>query len=214
MLYYSYKSKWEGVGLIGMAYKNQEVMTFKKYSTWDEQKRCEVLDGKIINMAPSPLPEHQEISMQLSIEIGSYLRDRNCSVFAAPIDVYLFEDSNENWIDENVRNWLIPDLIIVCDPNKIKRSKIVGAPDLVVEIISPSTAKIDRLDKRLAYQRAGVKEYWIVDPANQIIEVYLLKNHSLELHNVYSRENSITVQILENLTLDLSIIFPRQGNGN
>ena len=197
---------------MSMAEKNQEMMTYKKYITWNDQKSCEVLDGKIISMAPSPLPEHQEVSMQLSIEFGSYLRNRNCSVFAAPIDVYLFEGSNKKWISENVKNWLIPDLIIVCDPNKVKRNKIVGAPDLVVEIISPSSAKIDRLDKRLAYQKAGVKEYWIIDPANQIVEVYLLKNHSLELHNVYSRENAIPVQVLEDLTIDLSIIFPEREN--
>ncbi|PAV28040.1 endonuclease [Virgibacillus profundi] len=188
-------------------------MTYKEYITWNEEERCEVLDGKIISMAPSPIPEHQDISMQLSIEIGTYLRGKTCKTFAAPIDVYLFQDSNKKWIDENVRNWLIPDLIVVCDPNKIKQNKILGAPDFVVEIISPSSAKIDRLDKRLAYQRAGVKEYWIIDPANQIIEVYLLKGQTLELNNVYNRGDFVSVQVLESLTIDTTILFPeRTGN--
>ncbi|MDA7026445.1 Uma2 family endonuclease [Bacillus sp. CLL-7-23] len=78
-----------------------------------------------------------------------------------------------------------------------------GAPDLVIEIISPATAKIDRLDKRLTYQRSGVKEYWIVDPANQSVEVYLLENGILELNNVYSREDSVLVHILKGLTIHL-----------
>ncbi|TCP29039.1 Uma2 family endonuclease [Scopulibacillus darangshiensis] len=194
---------------MGVADDNKKIMTYKEYATWEDE-RCEVLDGKVISMAPSPLPEHQDISMQLSIDIGTYLRGKTCKVFAAPIDIYLFEDSHEKWIDENVRNWVIPDLIVVCDPNKIRRSKILGAPDLVVEIISPSSAKIDRMDKRLAYQQSGVKEYWIIDPANQIAEVYLLKKRLLQLHNVYNREQHIPVHIFEEFTIDLGGVFPNR----
>src|SRR5699024_2244184 len=145
-----------------------------------------------------------------SIEFGSYLRGKTCKAYAAPIDVYLFEDASQEWMDDRVRNWLIPDLIVVCDPNKIKRNKIIGAPDLVIEIISPSSAKIDRMDKRLAYQQAGVNEYWIIDPANQIVEVYLLKGRSLELANVYDKGDVVPVHVLENLTIDLRNVFPVQ----
>lgn len=183
-------------------------VSYKEYANWKEGEYCEVLDGKIISMAPSPLPEHQSISMQLSIEFGSYLRGKECNVFAAPIDVYLFEDYRKEWIDEHVRNWVIPDLIVICDKNKVKKSKIIGSPDMVIEIISPSTAKIDRMDKRLAYGKAGVKEYWIIDPANQLVEVYLLENGTLELKNVYSREDSIIVHVLKDLSIDLKNIFP------
>src|SRR5699024_7760888 len=107
-------------------------------------------------------------------------------------------------------NWLIPDLIVVCDPDKIKQNRILGAPDLVVEIISPSSAKIDRMDKRLAYQWSGVREYWIIDPANQIIEAYLLKGHALELDNVYNRKDFVPVHVLENLTINTALIFPER----
>jgi len=193
---------------MGIPEKKQTPMTYKEYATWPEGKRCEVLDGKIISMAPSPTPEHQAVSMQLSIEFGSYLRGKDCSVLAAPIDVYLFEDYQKEWIDEKVRNWVCPDLIVVCDKNKIQKNRIVGAPDLVVEILSPATAKIDRMDKRLAYGRAGVKEYWIVDPANQLVEVYLLEETgALELHGVYSRDDSVSVHVLKELVIDLRNIF-------
>ncbi|WP_373893647.1 Uma2 family endonuclease [Virgibacillus natechei] len=195
---------------MGFADENQKAMTYKEYLSWDDGERCEVLDGQIISMAPSPIPEHQDISMQLSIEFGSFLRGKTCKTFAAPIDVYLFEDANKEWMDSHVKNWLIPDLIVVCEPNKIKRNKIIGAPDLVVEIISPSSAKTDRMDKRLAYQQAGVREYWIIDPANQIVEVYLLKGHSLELDNVYDKEDSISVNVFENFTIDFRKVFPVQ----
>ena len=183
-------------------------MTYKEYATWPEGKRCEVLDGKIISMAPSPTTEHQSVSIQLSIEFGSYLRGKDCSVFAAPIDVYLFEDYQKEWIDEKIRNWVCPDLVVICDKNKIQKNRIIGAPDLVVEILSPATAKIDRMDKRLAYGRAGVKEYWIVDPANQLVEVYLLEETgTLELHGVYSRDDSVSVHVLKELVIDLRNIF-------
>jgi len=187
--------------------QNPKKITYKEYATWAEGKKCEVLDGVIISMAPSASPKHQEISMQLSIEFGSYLRGKRCKVFAGDIDVYLFEDT-KGWHSEKVKNWVIPDMVIVCDPDKIKKHGIVGAPDFALEILSPSSAKIDRMDKRWAYSKAGVKEYWIVDPANQLVEVYLLKEGVLELENVYTKEDSVHVHVLENLYIDLANIFP------
>lgn len=187
--------------------QSPEKLTYKEYATWAEGKRCEVLGGAIISMDPSVSPKHQEVSMQLSIEFGSYLRGKRCKVFAGDIDVYLFEDK-KGWDSEKVKNWVIPDMVIVCDPDKIKKHGIVGAPDFALEILSPSSAKIDRMDKRWAYSKAGVKEYWIVDPANQLVEVYLLKEAVLELENVYTKEDSVHVHVLENLNIDLANIFP------
>ena len=187
--------------------QSPEKLTYKEYATWAEGKRCEVLDGVIISMDPSVSPKHQEVSMQLSIEFGSYLRGKRCKVFAGDIDVYLFEDK-KGWDSEKVKNWVIPDMVIVCDPDKIKKHGIVGAPDFALEILSPSSAKIDRMVKRWAYSKAGVKEYWIVDPANQLVEVYLLKEAVLELENVYTKEDSVHVHVLENLNIDLANIFP------
>ncbi|WP_368993607.1 Uma2 family endonuclease [Caldifermentibacillus hisashii] len=187
--------------------QSPEKLTYKEYATWAEGKRCEVLGGVIISMDPSVSPKHQEVSMQLSIEFGSYLRGKRCKVFAGDIDVYLFEDK-KGWDSEKVKNWVIPDMVIVCDPDKIKKHGIVGAPDFALEILSPSSAKIDRMDKRWAYSKAGVKEYWIVDPANQLVEVYLLKEAVLELENVYTKEDSVHVHVLENLNIDLANIFP------
>ncbi len=106
---------------MGSREKEQAPMTYKEYATWPEGKRCEVLDGNIISMAPSPTPEHQSISLQLSIEFGMYFRGKDCRVLAAPIDVYLFEDHRKGWMDENVRNWVCPDLVVICDKNKIQK---------------------------------------------------------------------------------------------
>lgn len=187
--------------------QSPEKLTYKEYATWAEGKRCEVLGGVIISMDPSVSPKHQEVSMQLSIEFGSYLRGKRCKVFAGDIDVYLFEDK-KGWDSEKVKNWVIPDMVIVCDPDKIKKHGIVGAPDFALEILSPSSAKIDHMVKRWAYSKAGVKEYWIVDPANQLVEVYLLKEGVLELENVYTKEDSVHVHVLENFNIDLANIFP------
>lgn len=206
-MYNQYKIRRQ-VEDMGSPEKEQAPMTYKEYATWPEGKRCEVLDGNIISMAPSPTSEHQSVSLQLSIEFGMHLRGKDCRVLAAPIDVYLFEDHRKGWMDENVRNWVCPDLVVICDKNKIQKNRIVGAPDLVVEILSPATAKIDRMDKRIAYERAGVKEYWIVDPANQVVEVYLRgKTGRLELHGVYNRDDAVLVHVLKDFVIDLRNIF-------
>src|SRR5699024_5837788 len=104
----------------------------------------------------------------------------------------------------------IHDIIGVCDPNKTKQNRLLGAPDLVVEIISPSSAKIDRMDNRLAYQWSGVRDYWIIEPANQIIEAYLLKGHAVLLDNVYNRKDFVLVLVLENHTINTALIFPER----
>nr|WP_233134468.1 Uma2 family endonuclease [Geobacillus sp. 46C-IIa] len=111
-------------------------------------------------------------------------------------------------MDENVRNRVCPDLVVICDKNKIQKNRIVGAPDLVVEILSPATAKIDRMDKRIAYERAEVKEYWIVDPANQVVEVYLReKTGKFELRGVYNGDDAVSVHVWEDFFIDLRNIF-------
>lgn len=99
--------------------------------------------------------------------------NNKCVALPVPIDVCLF--ANKEIETTDIKDWVRPDLIVVCDENKIGNKNITGAPDLVVEVLSPSTAKNDRLIKFNSYEKAGVKEYWIVDPYNQTIEVYLLE---------------------------------------
>ncbi len=121
------------------------------------------------------------------------------------MDVCLF--ATETTKEENIFDWVQPDLCIACDRNKIKDKNIVGAPDLVIEVLSPASARNDRRIKFKSYEKTGVKEYWIVDPANMFVEVYQLQENSFKQTGIYEQGDSITVGIFPELKIDLSHIF-------
>lgn len=179
--------------------------SYADYLSWDDGVLCEVIDGVIINMSPSPTPQHQKIITELTTEFGLFLRDKKCVAFPAPIDVCLF--ANNQTKDKDIKDWVQPDLIVVCDESKIGEKNIFGAPELVIEVLSPSTAKNDRLIKYNSYEKAGVKEYWIVDPFNQTIEVYLLENGAYIRSGVYFKDDILKVHLLADFQIDLSLIF-------
>lgn len=143
--------------------RNSRDHTVEEWRTWEG--RWELIHGVAYDMTPAPSPEHQRVSMKLSLGIGMALADAkqkagggDCECFAAPIDLYL----------PGQQSVYQPDLLIVCDPAKIAPHGIVGAPDLIVEILSPSTASRDNVKKRWAYAAAGIPEYLIVDPSEQV----------------------------------------------
>ena len=136
--------------------------------------RMELIEGKVVMMSPRPRIEHARACGRIYRQFGNYLDGKYCEAFGDGVDVY---------IDE--RNHFIPDVMIVCNPDIIKDDAIYGAPDLVVEVLSPSTSKNDRTTKKDVYERAGVKEYWLVDTWGKSIEVYLLKQGHLRLDETY-----------------------------
>jgi len=156
--------------------------TFADILTWDESDRIEIINGEAFMMAP-PSRIHQEIMMELSAQLHEYLRGKHCKVYPAPFGVRLFEEDGD--YPEDVDTMVEPDISVVCDPGKVKFDGIHGAPDLVVEVLSPSTMRNDRMRKKEGYQACGVREYWLVDPENRTIEQYLLQEGKLELNMVY-----------------------------
>lgn len=141
--------------------------TYSEYLQINDDIRYEVIDGYIYHMAPSHNVKHQMISLKISTEFSIYLRNKACSVIPG-IDVSL-EGATET---TEMKEWFRPDISIICDQDKMKENHIAGAPDLIVEILSKSTAKADKMVKFNRYQAAGVKEYWIVDPAYETVDVY------------------------------------------
>ncbi|MCL2055330.1 MAG: Uma2 family endonuclease [Oscillospiraceae bacterium] len=137
---------------------------------WEEK-----LDGKIVLMSPRPITNHGIVAGNIYRIFGNFLKGKPCKAFMDGIDVHLTE-----------KDTVIPDAIIVCNRDYIKHDGIYGAPDLIVEILSPSTAKNDKGYKKNLYEKCGVREYWIVDTANKSVEVYLLKDGRYELDEVYS----------------------------
>lgn len=179
--------------------------SYADYLQWDEDVRCEAFDGVIVNMTPAPTPKHQMIQVELSVEFGSFLRGKEYQLFTAPIDVCLF--ATKETADKDVKDWVQPDLFIVCDQNKIEEKRIIGAPDLIIEILSPSTARNDRLIKYNKYEEAGVKEYWIVDPHHETVEVFLLKDHTFHRAGVFTKNDVAPVSIFDNFEVKLCNVF-------
>lgn len=135
----------------------------------------ELLDGKIFYMSPRPAINHNKALSNIFSIFYNYLKGKDCIPFSDGVDVFLDDKNN-----------VIPDVMIVCDPSIIKEDGIYGVPDLIVEVLSPTTANNDRGYKKSLYIKYKVKEYWIVDINSKAVEVYLLKNDALELNNIYS----------------------------
>lgn len=181
--------------------------TYEDLLGWDDGYRYELYDGIPVYM-DSPSDTHQAISMELSRQLANYLVGKKCRVFSAPFDVRLFEKPGDRPGD--VDTVVQPDLMVVCDPDKLDRHGIHGAPDLVVEITSPSTQRYDRLVKLNLYQRAGVREYWIVDPENRCVQVLTLTKGLLLPCEVYEERQTAKVGVLEGCEIDLATVFPER----
>ena len=180
--------------------------TFADCLTWEEDERIEIIDGEAVMMAP-PSRTHQEISGALFAQLYNFLEGKKCRVYAAPFAVRLFERDGE--APESVDTMVEPDLSVVCDSDKLDDHGCKGAPDLVIEILSPSTRRHDRLVKLGLYQRAGVREYWIVDPENKAVQVFLQEGGgSLQIHEDYGREDVAKVNVLNGCFVELSKVFP------
>nr|WP_018132011.1 Uma2 family endonuclease [Effusibacillus pohliae] len=191
-----------------MAIKREEVpkrpANYAEYLLTPEGERWEIIEGIPYNMTPAPSTEHQRIIGNLHGEFYSYLKGKPCSAFVAPFDVRLLADGKA---DDQVKNVVQPDISIICDPNKIDEKGCLGAPDLIVEVLSPSTAKKDRSEKLRLYRLAGVREYWIVDPLNKTVEVYDWTQHRFAEAQVYGAEDRIQVAIFDDLVIDLGDVF-------
>ena len=181
--------------------------TYADYLTWPENERWELINGLPYNMTPAPSTEHQRISRELVLQFAGYLAGKTCEVFYSPFDVRL-PLAHEN--DKEIETVVQPDLAIICDRSKLDKRGCKGAPDLIIEIISPATAKKDMQEKFLVYERSGVKEYWLVFPSDSVIDVYALnENDKYERTGLYQYPDKIKVGILADLDIDLGLVFSK-----
>lgn len=148
------------------------VYTYADYLLWKLEERVELFKGKIFKMSPAPNVKHQKISRNLTIEIGCLFKHKSCQLFSAPFDVRLPQNKG----DEQIFTVVQPDLCIICDPEKLDERGCIGAPDLVIEILSPGNSKKEMKNKFELYEEAGVREYWVVHPTEENVLVYVLEN--------------------------------------
>ena len=156
-----------------------------------EGQRAELIDGQIYDMAP-PSPMHQELVMELSATLRDYIKKNGgpCKVYPAPFAVFLNEDD---------RNYVEPDISVICDPSKVDNRGYQGAPDFIIETVSPSSQRMDYLTKFFKYRTAGVREYWIVNPLQRTVQVYSFEG--TEDSTQYSFDDEITVTIYGDLKI-------------
>ncbi|MFK8284764.1 Uma2 family endonuclease [Capnocytophaga canis] len=149
------------------------VYTYADYLLWKFEERVELLKGKIFKMSPAPSLKHQKISMNLSGLLWQFLRGKKCQLFSAPFDVRLPKKDEKG---DNIHTVVQPDLCIICDESKLDERGCIGAPDLIIEILSPGNSKKEMKNKFELYQESGVEEYWIVNPTDENILVNVLED--------------------------------------
>ncbi|TCT23834.1 Uma2 family endonuclease [Thiobaca trueperi] len=147
--------------------------TYADYCTWPDDQRYELIEGIPYAMAPAPVIAHQQVVLRIAAQAQNALKGKPCQPFVAPVDV-LFPQTSES--GNQSHTVLQPDVFVICDPSKIERQAIRGAPDWVVEVLSPATASRDHIVKRRIYETAGVREYWLVHPEDRILMIYRLEN--------------------------------------
>ena len=183
--------------------KEFERYSYGDYLSWTEGERWELINGVAYAMSPAPYRGHQEIVGELYRQFANYLLDKPCRVYTAPFDVKFNADE-----DDDAPTVLEPDLVVCCDANKLTPRGIHGAPDLVVEVLSPASATADRKRKFAVYERSGVEEYWIVDGDEKVVEVYRLDDRRRYRRvGAFGPDESITPGRFPGLSVSLPLVF-------
>jgi len=179
-----------------MAVRKEQPVSYQEFIEMDfgELARVELIDGRIYMMS-TPSTRHQAISWALAKQLSAHLDGKRCKGFTSPFAVRLNDDTEVQ-----------PDLVVICDPKKLTGKGCNGAPDLVVEILSPSTERYDRYTKFMMYMKAGVPEYWIVDPANNALTICRLTDSGYNT-TILSDTDIATVNALPGFEMDLAAVF-------
>jgi len=177
--------------------------TYADYLKWRFDERLELIKGKIFKMSPAPSSQHQLISGMVSNELYNYLKGKPCNVFSAPFDVRLSRTIN----NEQITTVVQPDICVICDPAKIDERGAIGAPDIVIEILSPGNNKKELQNKYEVYEEAGVQEYWIIQPSEKTFLKYTLVNGAYQASRLLTIGDEVTTSILPGFVLSLDEVF-------
>lgn len=184
--------------------------SYADYLTWNFKERIELIRGQIFKMSPAPALIHQRISLNILKLFTRFFETKPCHFFHAPVDVKLKGKGNnkKKFRDEDIITVVQPDIIIVCDDEKLKDGRAVdGAPDLIVEILSPGSTKMEMKYKLELYEENAVKEYWIVYPEYKQLAVFVLSNDLLYDKPVYYTEKTVVSSLFPDLNAALTEIF-------
>lgn len=183
-----------------------KVYTYADYLEFPEDARVELIDGVIYNMSPAMSRIHQEIIFELTLVIGNYIKQNNkpCKIYTAPFDVVFVEEGQD---ESKAINVVQPDISIICDKKKLTDRGCIGAPEMIIEVVSQNNPAHDYIRKLNLYTQFGVKEYWIVNPYEQNIFVYVYRPETgYSYPKVYTFNDKVKVSLFEDLIIDFSQI--------
>jgi Uma2 family endonuclease len=187
--------------------KNRHKFTYRDYMNWPDDERWEIIDGDAYDMTPAPNLKHQRVVINLTGHLFNFFKNKPCRPFVAPTDVVLDET-----------NVVQPDLLVVCDRDKMTDANIKGAPDLVVEVLSPSTSLKDKREKKGLYERFGVREYILAYPEDAIVERYTLSEGKYGQPDILNWDEQLSSSAFPDLEVSLWEIFdkelPREAEEN
>lgn len=179
--------------------------TYRDYLTWPDDIRCELINGEVYMMTPAPILMHQDVVGEIFFQTKQALKGNSCRALVAPLDVRL---PKNNQADEDTDVVVQPDVFVVCDANKLDYRGVRGAPDWIVEVISPSSASRDQIEKRRIYERHGVLEYWLVHPNDRLVTIYRLQNGEYGKPDIYKLEGETSVGVLSDVSIDWEAVSP------
>jgi Uma2 family endonuclease len=185
--------------------KSDEKFSYADYLYWPDDERWEIIEGVAYDMSPAPAREHQRLSAIIFAKIYNFVSGKECEVYFAPFDVRLTSSQDE--ADEEIETVVQPDIVVICDQNKLDKRGCFGAPDITVEILSPSTSYKDQTEKLLLYEKHGVKEYWIVNPDAKYVMIYHLEGVKYGKPEYLTENDILKSRALEGLKIDLSEVW-------
>jgi Uma2 family endonuclease len=183
---------------MGLALKDTLFHCYGDYLTWHDDARYELIDGAAYLMAPAPDLPHQDVAGEIYRQAANLLIGKGCRAFISPVDVRLPKHAEA---DDQIDTVVQPDVLIVCDSNKMDRRGIRGAPDWIVEVLSPSTAGHDQIKKRRLYERHGVREYWLVHPVDRVLTIYRLQGDEYGKPEIFELKGETAVGILPEIVI-------------
>ncbi|MFS0727250.1 Uma2 family endonuclease [Paenibacillus sp. 1P07SE] len=175
--------------------------TYQDWLTWDGS--WELINGKAYNMSPAPNALHQFVVGELHFALRAHFQNKSCYVFAAPFDVF-FSENHQYDLPDHV---LQPDLTVVCSKDQIFKNGCHGAPTMIIEVLSPSTALKDFNEKFNLYQKFGVQEYWIVDPGNETVHVFALQDGAYQKRALYTEQEMVRSFIFNDFQVSKTRLF-------
>ncbi|ANE56934.1 Uma2 family endonuclease [Methylomonas sp. DH-1] len=182
--------------------------SYADYLTWQLEESVELIKGKIMAMSPAPNRKHQSVSGNLFLHLGNHFKRKSCQVFVAPFDVKLYDRRKSLLQDREVFSVVQPDLCVICDKEKLTEQGCDGAPDWIIEVLSPGNSRKEVRLKYDLYQECGVGEYWLVFPYEQIVQQFVLDDSGkYQLRALYPGNETAAPHLFPDLQIDLNDVF-------